>query len=98
MEKYKCLECGYVMEAEEVASWIEPHGETLHGCPHCFSAIVEAEPCIVCGSYELEEGLNYCKECREAVQKMFLDMLDKTFKKEEKELLEDCIEYVGEWI
>ena len=98
MEMYKCLECGYVMEAEEVASWVEPHGETLHGCPRCFSAVEKAEKCIVCGSYELEEGLKYCKECREDVQKRFLEMLDKTFNEKEKELIEDCFEYIGEWV
>lgn len=98
MEMYKCTECGHLMEAEQVTSWVEPHGETLHGCPKCFGAVKKAEKCIVCGSYELEEDLKYCKECREDVQKRFLKMIDKTFNEKEKELLEDCFEYIGEWV
>ena len=98
MEIYRCAECGHLMELGEIASWTEPHGEELQGCPKCFSPVEEANPCIVCGSYELEENLKYCKECREAIQKKFLDMLDKNFKKEEKELIEHCFEYMGEWV
>lgn len=98
MDKYRCLECGYVMEPEEIASWVEPHGEKLCGCPKCFGAIKEAETCIICGDYELEKDLKYCKECREDVQKRFFEMLNNTFNDKEKKLLEDCLEYIGEWV
>ena len=62
---YICLDCGNIFEDGEIESWVEPHGETMYGCPMCRGNYEEAVACSVCGSEHLEEDLNggVCDDC-----------------------------------
>jgi hypothetical protein len=85
------------MRTEEIASWTEDSGEEWWGCPECHSAVGEIKPCINCGSYEHDLDCNYCAECRDEVQDKFEKLLKNNFTEKEIEILEDCIERIGEW-
>ena len=104
MTMFKCLECGHLFENGEEAVWYEKHGldtppyEEMRGCPRCKGDYEEIKPCIICESYNHDTETNYCVECREKVQKSFLKLLDENFNDEEKSIINDCIEYVGEWV
>lgn len=49
MQKYKCGDCGAIIDETEIASWDEPRGEfwgmpcseRLSGCPYCFGLDLE---------------------------------------------------------
>ena len=92
---YKCKSCGHLFEEGEQASWVEPHGERLSGCPLCYGAYEIAIPCKLCGGYDNTEE-DYCKDCKNDIKKRFSDFVEKEFTKEERELLNEL--YDGEWI
>lgn len=81
---YMCEDCGKQFEEEEVKSWTEPHGERLTGCPYCYGAYVEIQPCAICGEYpedEYEEGKLWnggiCQACFEdGIQVNFMEYLN----------------------
>jgi DNA-directed RNA polymerase subunit RPC12/RpoP len=62
---YKCVDCGRVFEESEFLAWVEPHGETMIGCPNCRGDFDEAFKCELCGEVysasELIEGV--CDSC-----------------------------------
>lgn len=62
---YKCVDCGRVFEEAEFLAWVEPHGETMIGCPNCRGDFEEAFKCELCGEVysasELTEGV--CDSC-----------------------------------
>lgn len=47
--KYKCADCGAIIDESEIATWDEPRGEfwgmpcfeRLSGCPHCFGLALD---------------------------------------------------------
>lgn len=90
---YKCKECGHLFEDGEEKRWVEPHGETLRGCPICFGVYEIARPCKICGAYSSDNG-EYCEICKNDIKQRFVDLLDKHFTKEERELLNEL--YDGE--
>ena len=93
---YRCSECRHIFEESEVKSWIEPHGEEMQGCPKCFSAFEEVEPCKICGSYNHEGSEYFCDECKKTIKKRFSDFVDSNFTADERELLNEL--YEGEMI
>lgn len=62
---FKCLECGHLFMQGEEVRWVEPHGETMTGCPKCRCAFEETSPCSVCGTPHLEDELYHgvCGAC-----------------------------------
>jgi hypothetical protein len=48
-----------------MASWVEPHGEMLTGCPICKGACDETKRCKMCDGEFLEEELEsgVCEDC-----------------------------------
>ena len=60
-----CLDCGRLVDDNEVATWTEPHGEQMEGCPYCYGALEEAHQCHICGEYFHEEDLmsDICEDC-----------------------------------
>ena len=91
----KCNECGHLFEEGEQASWVEPHGERLSGCPLCYGVYEIARPCKLCGDYGNTEE-DYCEDCKNDIKKRFSDFVEKEFTEEERELLNEL--YDGEWI
>jgi hypothetical protein len=70
MDYYKCADCGYVCEREElnVIENRHPYGDTYAEeryveCPICGSGDIEAaSECHVCGEYHSGEG-DVCDDC-----------------------------------
>lgn len=60
-----CLDCGRLVDDNEVAIWTEPHGEQVEGCPYCCGGLAEAHRCIICEEYHTEEELTngICEHC-----------------------------------
>lgn len=60
-----CAEC--LTASYKAASWVEPHGERMSGCPRCGGVMEEAGECLMCGdllpSSELVGG--FCQRCIE---------------------------------
>lgn len=95
---YICEECGFIFEEEQKAEWYEERGEYFgtpvseawSGCPHCHGSYREIEPCKACGEYKyIEEGEDFCEECKENIERRFNELLEKEFTEEERELLNE---------
>lgn len=86
---FKCLDCGHLFEEGEQAEWVEPHGETLQGCPKCRYAFGEIHPCKICGTYNHEIDDDFCHDCKEKTYKKCVELIEKNFSKVERELLEE---------
>lgn len=84
---YQCEECRHIFEEEEKATWQEPHGETLTGCPICFSAYKEIKACVLCDENLHNNEIKFCNQCRTHYKKHFQDLMSKTYSKEERELI-----------
>ena len=102
MLKLRCTVCGKLFDENEKKLYTDRHGfesppyETYYGCPCCGGAFDEIEPCKICGSYYHDEEEEYCDECKRTVKKRFSDFMDKSFSKEERQLLNEL--YDGEKI
>ena len=61
----KCYDCGHIFDECEMASWVEPHGEMLGGCPICNGACDETTRCAMCEGEFLRDELygGICDEC-----------------------------------
>lgn len=90
---YRCKECGNLFEYGEEQRWVEPHGETFSGCPICYGPYEVAMPCKMCGGYS-DEDVDYCETCKNDIKQRFVDLLDKNFTEEERDLLNEL--YDGE--
>lgn len=100
---FKCLECGSLFEEGEQKKVCEPMGEAwgapayqeYYACPCCGGAYEEVQPCKICGGYEgIDEGEEYCNECKADVLKRFQNFVNSEFTEEERELLNEL--YDGE--
>ena len=64
-----CDECESEIGEFEIATLIEPYGQSFSVCPNCRGDLEEMEKCDLCGEYERQENLEYdggltvCKEC-----------------------------------
>ena len=76
MELFKCVECGHLFEIGEQKTWVEPHGESMSGCPICGGSYEEAVACKICDTYEDVEK-NLCKECRERLKNELKEVFGK---------------------
>lgn len=102
---YKCMECGHLFEEGEQKTWKEDRGECwgspcyeeMSGCPLCNGAYEEATACKICGGYgDMDEGEEYCNECKKDVLKRFQTFINAEFTAEERGLLNEL--YDGEEI
>ena len=50
-------------------------------------------PCKMCGGYS-DEDVDYCETCKNEIKQRFVDLLDKNFTEEERDLLNEL--YDGE--
>ena len=90
----KCLDCGNLFENGEEKTWIESHGEKLSGCPVCCGAYEEAKACEICGSYYgMEDGEDYCNNCKADVWKRFSTFLNSEFDDDEMNILREAYEF-----
>lgn len=98
---YKCTECGHLFEDGEEVCWKESRGEywgspcyeQMSGCPLCGEAYEEATACKVCGGYDdVDEGEEYCEECKKDVLQRLQTFVNNEFTEEEKELLREYYE------
>ena len=69
---FKCLNCAWVFEEEEMSSFEEHHGddfyETVSCCPHCgWDDYEEAVKCSVCGEWHTESEGKYSEMCDECL-------------------------------
>ena len=74
---FKCCDCGHLFEDGEQATWIEPHGEPMSGCPVCHSSAEIVDQCARCREWEDADHIyhGWCAEClRDTVcYQMFFD-------------------------
>lgn len=88
---YRCKECGHLFEDGEQAEWVEPHGEEWSGCPLCKGSYEEAKKCMLCGSYELEDGENVCEPCKDDLRSKVKKFLSQ-FNDDEKNIIYELLE------
>lgn len=96
---FKCEKCGELFEnpltiKEEVGEFGGvPAYQNFSVSPCCEESYVEVEKCKICGEYSEDD---YCKKCKNDVQKRFQTFINSEFLPEERELLNEL--YDGERI
>ena len=72
-----CLECGFVFDEDDVATWKEDRGEywgtpcyeSVSGCPRCQGDYMKTYQCNCCENYidgnyiKTSDGFRYCADC-----------------------------------